>query len=300
MKNMLRRGIVATISVVVTSVLIASGAQAATPEQKDISDFLSSTRNLAHQDSLIINEQMNAAAQAWADHLAAVDGGGKPPLDPNMYQPPGSTVREPMTAYFSRNDIKSAEAKWATDNASTINNPAYNTVGTGFAVAKSGAIYLVADMVNVNPPAVMAPPAPAPVQAPIQVPAPVVIQQPEPVQAAPAEQAPAQADPAPAPDVPAPAPEASKPTAAPTVQESAKPVVTPTATPTPTETASASESTNATEPGKSVDAMRTSDNTAQTSGKGPKQAIGFGGGGLVLGAGALVAFGKPRRKETSI
>lgn len=293
-KNILRKGIVSLTAVIITAVMLASGAQAATSEQKVVSDYVSSMRNEVGLPSLRVDEQMTSAAQAWADHLAAVDSGHSS-YDPNLYQPSGTMGANSVSARWSRNDAKAGmDTYWAGDAGTTsiIDTPSWNTVGTGFAVAKSGAIYLVADMAYVKPAVVVAAPLPAPVQAPVvAAPAPVVIPQPEPVQAAPVGQATVQADPAPAPAATN-VPEAPKPTEAP------KETATPTATATPTETASASASATASPDSKSMDSMRTSDNTSPfVISKETQQVIFLGGGGPVFAGGLLLVLRNRKEKK---
>lgn len=297
--NKIIRGSMAIIAVILSMLMLATGAQATTPGQQNAANYISSMRNAAGLPSLNIDEQMNGSAQAWAENLASQDNRNLSG-NPNMFQPSGTTGGVSITAYYSRNDPQAAmDGGWGTNanNKSIINTASWNTVGTGIAVAKSGAVYIVADIVHVNPPVVYAAPLPAP--APVAVPAPVAIPQPEPVPAAPVEQAPAaQAEPAPAPapEIAAPAPEVPKPTEAP--KETATPVATPTATPTATE--SASESAIPSEPGKNMDAMRTSDNESPVLGNEPKQALAFGLGGLLLISGGSLKFANRRQKATSI
>ena len=305
------RGITALTTVVLATVMFASGAQAATPDQKAISDHIGSMRtdyaaNLSAQDRanyvtyLSVSDQLTARAQAWANSLAAADTGHSSP-DPAQYWPDGSPAYNSIVASWGANSLTAAMNKWDADavTAAGIDRPLYTTIGTGSAVGKSGTIYVVADVYAVPPPAVKVVPAPV-----VAVPAPVAIPQPEPVQAAPVEQAPAvQPDPAPAPAapvVPAPAPEAPKPTEAPALKETQKPTAAATATPTPTpsETASASASATATPESQSVSAMRTSENTSPLPiSKETGQAIGLGGGVPVF-AGGLVLFlrNRPEKK----
>lgn len=306
MKRILR-GITALTTVVLVTVMFASGAQAATSDQKAISDHIGSMRtdyavNLPAQDRgkyvtyLSVSESLNASAQAWANSLAAADTGHSSP-DPAHYWPDGSPAYNSIVASWGANSLTAAMNKWDADavTAASIDRPFYTTIGTGSAVGKSGAIYVVADFYAVPPPAVKVVPAPV-----IAVPAPVAAPQPEPVQAAPAQQAPADPAPAPAaPAVPATAPEAPKPTVAPAAKETAKPVVTPTATATPSATASASASATATPESKSVDAMRTSDNNSPVIGKEPKQAGAFGLGALLLISGGSMWFRNRSQKDVS-
>lgn len=308
------RGIVAFVSVIITTLLIASGAQAATADQSFVSNYVGSDRSNYLKDPnngltadqkakyvtyLTVNEQMNSAAQAWADHLAAVDNRSLSP-DPNVYRPEGSTIGISTAAYHSPNDRQAALDESLGKNGSVYIDPSWTTIGTGVAVAKSGAIYIVMDFAHVNPPAVVV--APPPVQAPpVAVPVPVAVQ-PDPVPAAPVEQAPAQADPAPAPAPAAPA----QPAPAPVATEAPKPVVTPSPTPTATTTPSAMESASPSATASvstnngSMDAERTSENTAAALAKQPKQVIGFSAFGLLLLSGGGLSLTNRRRKAQAI
>lgn len=284
MKNILRKGLVALTAAMLFAMMFASGAQAATSDQNHDAGYINTMRNKVGLPSLSINEEVNASAQAWANHLASVDS-GTGAVNPTPATPAGFVSAGRLFATYPSNYPDGAMAVWKTkaDDKATIYDTTYNTVGTGQAVGKSGTVYIVADLEQINQPEVLTPlpaPAPAPV---VAVPAPAVVQQPAPVQAPPVEQAPAESAPA-APVEPAPAPEAPKPIATPAE------TVKPTATPTPSASASASESASPSEPATSMDATRTSDNKAIALNKGTVQAASLGGGGLVTALGGVLMY----------